>query len=102
LKSCENHNVPVDFEAWKAEILSTKPAVKKNAPIKKPAPFNVLHLTDLHTDLNYAEGSLADCDEPFCCHSESGEYPTDASRAALYWGTYAKCDVPLHTVDALL
>lgn len=108
LNACQSHDVPVDFESWKEAILATKPSVNKdnnkNNSTSNNQTFKVLHLTDLHTDLEYEVGSLADCDEPFCCRPESGEAPADASSpaAAQYWGTFAKCDLPLHTVDALL
>lgn len=99
MKKCESNTVAVDFESWKAEVLADKPAPKP--AVTRPA-FKVLHLTDLHTDLEYTEGALASCEEPFCCRPESGPAPSDPTQAALYWGTFAKCDVPLRTVDALL
>jgi sphingomyelin phosphodiesterase len=37
-----------------------------------------------------------------CCRPESGPTPTDPLKAAPYWGSFNKCDIPLHTVDALL
>lgn len=77
LKTCENHTVEVDFESWKAQVLADKPAAP-TASVTRPA-FKVLHLTDLHTDLEYTEGALADCAEPFCCRPESGPTPTNST-----------------------
>lgn len=83
MKKCESHDVPVDFTAWKASILAEKPSSSAAAPaIKSTGTFNVLHLTDLHTDLEYSVGALADCDQPFCCRPESGATPTNATQAA--------------------
>jgi len=29
--------------------------------------WKVLHVSDIHTDLGYAEGSLGNCNDPVCC-----------------------------------
>ncbi|EAR82947.2 ser/thr phosphatase family protein (macronuclear) [Tetrahymena thermophila SB210] len=102
LKACETKTEQVDFEAWKQMVLADKPAQDKQAAPKNPELFRVLHFTDLHTDLEYEVGSLADCDQPFCCRPESGDAPSDESKQAKYWGSNAKCDLPLRTVEALL
>lgn len=78
LKYCENKTENMDFESWKSEVLADKPTVV--APQEKSnKTFHVLHITDLHTDLEYTVGSLADCDQPFCCRPESGETPTNST-----------------------
>ncbi|NXL23536.1 ASM phosphodiesterase, partial [Setophaga kirtlandii] len=58
----------------------------------------ILFLTDLHWDRQYVPGSAAACPDPLCCRGAPGEGP----GAAGFWGTYGKCDLPLHTIDALL
>ena len=56
----------------------------------------------MHLDLEYTVDSLADCEEFFCCRPESGSYPHDDKKKAKYWGSLAKCDIPLRTAEALL
>ncbi|NXG13071.1 ASM phosphodiesterase, partial [Grallaria varia] len=58
----------------------------------------ILFLTDLHWDRQYVPGSAAACPDPLCCRGALHDGP----GAAGFWGTYGKCDLPLHTIDALL
>ncbi|NWV69945.1 ASM phosphodiesterase, partial [Malurus elegans] len=58
----------------------------------------ILFLTDLHWDRQYTPGSAAACPDPLCCRGA----PRDGPGAAGFWGSYSKCDLPLHTIDALL
>jgi len=60
----------------------------------------MLHLSDIHLDTEYVEGTLWDCDSYLCCREEFG-YPTDPSKAAGYWGGYL-CDLPVHTLQNML
>ncbi|XP_063058906.1 sphingomyelin phosphodiesterase [Engraulis encrasicolus] len=79
-----------------------KPPVRPPVPPKPGSPQSrVLFLTDIHWDREYATGSSADCKDPLCCRNSSGE-PGWSKRAAGYWGTYSKCDLPLRTVENLL
>src|SRR5689334_7209901 len=36
-----------------------------------PKSHLIVHLTDLHADLHYEQGSAAECDEPVCCRASS-------------------------------
>ncbi|KAH6927920.1 hypothetical protein HPB50_009963 [Hyalomma asiaticum] len=63
--------------------------------------FRVLHLSDTHYDPEYVEGSLAACEEPLCCRSESGEVKNDTDRAGR-WGDLRYCDLPFRTLDNML
>ncbi|XP_027529504.1 LOW QUALITY PROTEIN: sphingomyelin phosphodiesterase-like [Neopelma chrysocephalum] len=76
-----------------------KPPVRPPAPPPPGAPTaRILFLTDLHWDRRYTPGSAAACPDPLCCRGA----PRDGPGAAGFWGTYGKCDLPLHTIDALL
>lgn len=46
----------------------------ENFTLKKSlnANIRVLHLTDIHLDLNYTEKSSTVCSYPICCHSDNG------------------------------
>uniref|UniRef100_A0A673Z0Y8 Sphingomyelin phosphodiesterase n=1 Tax=Salmo trutta TaxID=8032 RepID=A0A673Z0Y8_SALTR len=79
-----------------------KPPVTPPTPPKPGAPQSrVLFLTDIHWDQEYAVGSSADCKDPLCCRNESGS-PSWRQRAAGFWGSYSKCDLPLRTVKNML
>ncbi|CAK5048730.1 unnamed protein product [Meloidogyne enterolobii] len=67
----------------------------------KTTPIRILQLSDIHFDPAYLEGSEADCEEPVCCIKmpKKGE---SVKKKAGYWGTAAKCDIPLRTVENLL
>lgn len=76
-----------------------KPPVRPPVPPPPGAPTaRILFLTDLHWDRQYVPGSAAACPDPLCCRGAPGRGP----GAAGFWGTYGKCDLPLHTIDALL
>lgn len=51
-------------------MLKDKP--KKDIPkiSDNPKTWKVLHLTDMHTDLDYAVGSKGDCEDPTCCQPD--------------------------------
>jgi len=57
----------------------------------------ILHLSDIHWDDFYAEGSIADCPEPLCCRPWS----TNGVRKAGKWGDY-NCDLSEALFDAML
>ncbi|XP_066507582.1 sphingomyelin phosphodiesterase [Hoplias malabaricus] len=77
------------------------PVVPPNPPKPGSPQSRVLFLTDIHWDAEYAEGSSVECQEPLCCRNDSGK-PSWMHPGAGYWGTYSKCDLPLHTVENLL
>jgi len=81
-----------------------KPPVRKHKAPKPEAPrMRILHLTDIHIDLDYQVGALADCNQPLCCRNSSsdGEDMSKVSpeRKAGLWGDYRNCDSPLRTVE---
>uniref|UniRef100_A0A8C3D3T0 Sphingomyelin phosphodiesterase n=1 Tax=Corvus moneduloides TaxID=1196302 RepID=A0A8C3D3T0_CORMO len=86
--------------AWNLSLPATpKPPVRPPAPPPPGAPTaRILFLTDLHWDRQYVPGSAAACPDPLCCRGA----PRDGPGTAGFWGTYSKCDLPLHTIDALL
>lgn len=76
-----------------------KPPVRPPSPPPPGAPTaRILFLTDLHWDRQYTPGSAAACPDPLCCRGA----PRDGPAVAGFWGSYSKCDLPLHTIDALL
>lgn len=41
--------------------------------------FKVVHMSDLHVDLTYTEGSSISCEKTMCCHAYDG-FPSNPSR----------------------
>lgn len=66
-----------------------------------PSVTRILHLSDLHLDLLYDEGSPVFCDHPHCCRHAFGD-PGPGEEAAGHWGALAHCDIPVHTLEDLL
>lgn len=60
--------------------------------------IRVLHLSDIHIDLQYTEGLNAECGEPLCCRPPNNHAPP--GRPAQHWGDY-NCDLPLWTLTNL-
>ncbi len=52
----------------------------------------ILHISDIHLDLNYTAGASTLCDFPICCHEEHG-FPNTNSAMAPDYGS-PKCDTP--------
>jgi hypothetical protein len=65
---CKNlHKEYFNPDDYARKLLADKP---KNLPWKKNPngkTLKILHLTDMHTDLGYTEGSNANCQNPVCC-----------------------------------
>lgn len=60
--------------------------------------LKVLHLSDIHWDPEYLEGSNAVCTDPMCCRASSGDV-INATDAAGYWGDRRGCDIPWRTIE---
>ncbi|XP_077197155.1 sphingomyelin phosphodiesterase [Paroedura picta] len=87
------------YSDWNVTLPNTpKPPVSPPVPPRPSAPTaRVLFLTDLHWDRGYLPGSDPACRDPLCCR---GGQPQGAGAG--HWGTYSKCDLPLHTLENLL
>jgi len=59
-----------------------------------------MHISDLHPDLFYSEGSPVKCTEPVCCRANATALK-DSPRAG-YWGSVGDCDLPLQTFDLFI
>ncbi|KAF8793227.1 sphingomyelin phosphodiesterase-like [Argiope bruennichi] len=88
---------------WKVPLPPfPKPPVNPPRPPKPTDPqLRVLHISDVHIDLNYKENTSASCGEPLCCRPTSGP-PKSPSDASGYWGDYRDCDIPLRTLENML
>jgi sphingomyelin phosphodiesterase len=96
---------------WCAEIydLCDVPAVsnytfsfpkEKSKCTKRPAPsgktpLKVVHISDIHVDLNYTVGASTNCTELICCYPYTTDMePGVTAYPAGTWGDHA-CDSPL-------
>ncbi|CAF2112809.1 unnamed protein product [Rotaria magnacalcarata] len=61
--------------------------------------LSVLHLADLHIDIEYKPGSNADCGRPLCCRDG---LPKPGETGAGFWGDYRTCDLPQWTAESML
>lgn len=74
------------------------PEVPSNVDSKEE--LIIVHLTDIHVDLKYQEGSLAACNNFACCRGNVvKEENISLSRVAGYWGSYNHCDTPLSAIE---
>lgn len=105
---------PLNVTDFIDDILKDKPAkIQNDDYLQKiyetidadPNPrktIKVLHMTDIHPDLDYVVGSNANCDlnqKLICCRKESGLPPTPAD-AARPTGEYG-CDVPYMVIEEM-
>ena len=71
---------------------------KSEKPTKTANDLNILQLTDIHYDVDYKVGSLADCAEPMCCNRDAGSNAAQSSLAG-FWTDYRDCDSPIHMIE---
>jgi sphingomyelin phosphodiesterase len=97
LRACPHPELP-DSE-WNL------PAPKKTfASQPSGKELKILHLSDLHYDSNYAEGSETSCRRTICCQNDSTTDEDESyviKKPASKWGEY-KCDMPLATLESML
>ncbi len=88
------------FMMWNISLPPvSKPPVTLHVPPKAGSPtMRILHITDIHLDFLYQNGTNAECTEPICCHDgDAAVKGTPAGR----WGDYRSCDIPTWTVENL-
>lgn len=101
LKKCSNPGTTklFDSKAWIKEVESLpKPVRIPNHKTEKP-DYKILAISDIHVDLDYKVGSIANCDHEksiLCCHKNS--YPKEGKTIikAGKFG-YKGCDLPKET-----
>ena len=87
-----DHYKELNADEYATRLLKDKPEkIKPNITSEKI--LKILHMSDVHTDLKYQEGSNANCGKPLCCREENG-LPTDPSFAAGRGGYKGFCDLP--------
>ena len=97
---CSSHQwKTLDSSDYIQRILKDKPDFLKdndfvnqqyrqiNADPSPRKTVKVLHITDLHLDFEYKEGTNVHCDEPLCCREHNGLAPSPEDAAGKY-GSY--------------
>jgi len=89
--------------SWFIDINDDKPDLVELPYLPEDIPTTkVIHLADIHLDLHYAVGSLAQCGDYMCCRASANDDPSNSSISAGHWGDYRDCDQPIHAVEAIL
>ena len=90
-KRCADVSFP--FPSWNITIPPRRGEIEERPfPSKEDVPISkVLHLTDIHLDLEYKEGARARCGEPMCCRANNG-IPKPGEITAPKWGYAGFCD----------
>ena len=104
LKICNDTTEYESIDDYARRILSDKPETKEREIVPKKSDDNyykVLQVTDIHLDMEYKEGTVANCNLPLCCRAlrDDDLVPLKTIPAGLY-GTTAKCDANIETVKA--
>ena len=61
-----------------------------------------MHISDLHPDFFYTEGTFTECTEPICCRP-GVTAKNGSTTLAGYWGSNkGDCDLPFHTLNLFL
>lgn len=100
LLMCRKEYVKRDLDKEIQDMVKNKPNKKWEKPTGRKT-LKIVHISDLHPDLFYAEGSPVDCTEPVCCRANV-PVKGNSTRKAGYWGSIGKCDLPLQTFDVFL
>ena len=65
--------------------------------------YKLLHLSDIHIDLQYVPGSESHCNEILCCRNDSQSSDGKFDSKAGYWGdSRYSCDAPKSLVESTL
>lgn len=75
-------------------IYEHEPYLPANTPSVK-----ILHLTDIHLDLDYEVGKNTQCGKPMCCQNVEADGTSPETSAGPH-GDY-ECDMPVTAMDEL-
>uniref|UniRef100_A0A8R1XMU1 Sphingomyelin phosphodiesterase n=1 Tax=Onchocerca volvulus TaxID=6282 RepID=A0A8R1XMU1_ONCVO len=96
-------NLRPDTSSWDIMLPPKRPDQKyPTYPALRQDNLRVLHITDLHLDLEYAPGSEANCSSELCCHMQPELNESTITQKSGYWGTVAVCDMPHWTIENML
>ncbi|GAA5820218.1 hypothetical protein JCM10212_006785 [Sporobolomyces blumeae] len=96
---------PVDPDSLDAATTGAtgalRPRVMKKWKSRGRAPFQVVHISDVHVDRSYAEGSSTTCSKVICCRDYGpGSIGENVKSPAGKFG-HKKCDAPEALVESM-
>ena len=83
--------VEENFTNYVITTMQGKPPGPGPVPTNRKS-FNFVHISDIHLDIYYTEGTDENCNIPMCCRNGTG--------SAGHWGTPSVCDLPIRTLEA--
>ena len=103
-KICNDTTEYESIEDFAERILKNKPEIKEKEIVKRKNDedyYKVVQVTDIHLDMEYKEGTVANCIKPLCCRELADDdlIPVKQIYAGLY-GTTGNCDANIETVRA--
>ena len=104
IKICEDTTEYESIDDYAKRILGDKPAPKEREIVERKNEddyYKVLQVSDIHLDMEYEEGTVANCNLPLCCRKlrDDDLVPVKQILAGFY-GTTGKCDANIETVRA--
>ena len=104
LKICNDTTDYETIDDYAKKILGDKPETKEREVVPRKNDndyYKVLQVTDIHLDMEYKEGTVANCNLPLCCRElhDDDLVPVKQVLAGFY-GTTGKCDANIETVKA--
>ena len=103
-KICNDTNEYESVDDYARRILPGKPEIKQKEIVKRKNDedyYKVVQVTDIHLDMDYKPGAVANCILPLCCRELADDdlVPVKQILAGKY-GTTGKCDANIETVKA--
>ena len=104
LKICTDTTDYETIDDYAKKILGDKPETieREVVPRKNEEEYyKVLQVTDIHLDMEYKEGAVANCNLPLCCRELRDDDLVQVKQIfAGFYGTTGKCDANIETVKA--
>ena len=104
LKVCNDTTEYESVEDFARRILNDKKKIKEREIVKTKNDDNyykVVQVTDIHLDMYYKEGTVANCIKPICCRElEDDDLVPVKQILAGFYGTTGNCDANIETVKA--
>ena len=92
----QNNQTKSDNLCWRLPLNATKSGqIKTKNKNNVQNKLRILHLTDIHLDLDYVPYEGNGCGQPYCCRADKAK--DQNANDTGYWGSYY-CDPPMRTV----
>ncbi|CAK8680915.1 unnamed protein product [Clavelina lepadiformis] len=126
---CSNfHHLTHSARSWSVKIppkIEVRPSQERQEYNRMQDTIKILHISDVHIDIEYSVEGNAECDEPVCCRvtkqkgysiinplrtggkvglvrGQAASHNRQDVTRAMKWGDYRNCDLPIWTFENLL